>query len=553
MARAARHARRKAFDPFELEVVWSRLVAICDEAASDLHRSSFSTIVRENHDYACMALDSQGDSLAQSGRSIPSFIGTLPISVKGFMRKFPPATLRKGDVLVTNDPWLCTGHLPDITMAVPLFRGGRLIGFAGSIAHMTDIGGRYRSPDSRDVYEEGLFIPPVKLLEGGRWNPFVAELLEKNVRVPEQVLGDVRAMLGACGKIERRIGELLDEHGLKDLGSVGETLKNRSEKAMRAGIRELPGGTYRTEMMVESYEPGKPLTLRLALTVKGAEIRADYSGSSPQTRTSLNSVMNYTYAYTCYGLKCLLSPEVPNNQGAFRPVTVYAPPGCFLNAQRPSAVAARASAGHYLPAAVYKALGPAVPERIPGEAGFPFSGFVLSGLDDRGSPYSGIFFFAGGQGANPAADGLPNLSFPTNISCIPAEVMEREFPVRVLRQVIRANGGGAGRYRGGDGQEVAFEMLGETAARVALVYRRGDYPPLGMAGGGAGQPGEIRLNGGPIPSGQTFWLRKGDILALELPGGGGYGNPRERSREAVERDLANALVTRETARDVYGF
>ena len=437
MARSTKRTSKKRIDPFTLEIVWSRLIAICDEAAGILHRSSFSTIVRENHDYACMVLDAEGDGLAQSGRSIPSFIGTLPISVKGFLKRFPPSSLREGDVIITNDPWLCTGHLPDITMAVPLFRGGRLIGFAGAIAHMTDIGGRYRSPDSRDVHEEGIFIPPVKLIEAGKWNPFVVELIENNVRVPEQVMGDVRALLGACARLETRVAELLDEHHLKDLATIGMEVKNRSEMAMRKGIREVPDGTYRAEMMVESYEPGKPLTLCIALTVKGSMLRVDYTGSSPQTRTSLNAVMNYTFAYTCYGLKCLLSPEVPNNQGAFRPITVYAPPGSYLNAQRPSAVAARASAGHYLPAAVYKALASVIPERIPGEAGFPFSGFVLSGVDDNGKPYSGIFFFAGGQGANPMSDGLANLSFPTNISCIPAEIMEREFPLRVLSQAIR--------------------------------------------------------------------------------------------------------------------
>jgi N-methylhydantoinase B len=472
--------------------------------------------------------------------------------VKGFLEKFPPSSLREGDVIVTNDPWLCTGHLPDITMAVPLFRGGRLIGFAGAIAHMTDIGGRYRSPDSRDVHEEGIFIPPVKLIEAGEWNPFVVELIENNVRVPEQVMGDIRAMLGACARIETRVAELLDENRLKDLATVGTEVKNRSEMAMRKGIREVPDGTYRAEMMVESYEPEKPLTLRVALTVKGSRLRVDYTGSSPQTRTSLNAVMNYTFAYTCYGLKCLLSPEVPNNQGAFRPITVYAPPGSYLNAQRPSAVAARASAGHYLPEAVYKALASAIPERIPGEAGFPFSGFVLSGVDDTGKPYSGIFFFAGGQGANPMSDGLANLSFPTNISCIPAEIMEREFPLRVLRQAIRPDGGGAGRYRGGAGQEVSFEMLANTPARVALVYRRGDFPPQGMAGGESGAPGDILLNGKPIPSGRTFWLNTADILTLRLPGGGGYGNPKKRPREEVRLDSANAVITRRTAKNVYG-
>jgi N-methylhydantoinase B len=513
-----------SLDPITTEIIWTRLISVVDEAALTLHRTSFSTVVRESHDYTCMLLDASGRAIAQATRSVPSFIGTLPYSVRAFLKKFPAKGLNRGDFIISNDPWLGTGHLPDLTAAAPLFRGDRLIGFAGAIAHLPDIGGRRRAPDNTDIFEEGLQIPIVKLYEADTLNTTMMEVIERNVRVPEQVSGDIHAMRGACESMQVGLDALLANYGLEDLEAIGNEIVGRSERAMRSAIDAVPDGSYSVITPIDSFDSTRPLEIHCKIDVQGDVINVDFTGTSPQNPTPLNAVLGYTSAYTIYALKCILMPEVPNNEGDTLPFTVTAPQGCFLNPVYPAAVEARATVGHYATSAVLNALALALPDRVPAESGAPLHGFALRGTKD-GHPCAGIFFFNGGFGARPTADGIDALSFPTNVSNTPVEVLERSFPIRFHEKSLITGSGGEGQFRGGDGQRITMEIVGDEAVNLVMLSQRLNYAPVGRQGGGDGQVERIYLNGEPVEGGKPFRVGAGNVFTLELPSGGGFGVP----------------------------
>ncbi|HEU5424401.1 MAG TPA: hydantoinase B/oxoprolinase family protein [Nitrolancea sp.] len=537
------------FSPIELRVLWNRLIAIVDEAAATLVRTSFSTLVRESNDFACVLFDAQGRSLAQNSAAIPSFIGTLPITMRHFLARFPADSLRPGDVLITNDPWLATGHLPDITIARPIFRNGQLVAFSGSVAHSPDIGGRIRSPDARQVYEEGLRIPPMKLYAAGQRNELLLELLEANVRVPRQVTGDLLAQVAANELLARRLLVLLDEQGLDDLGELARVIQERSARAMRRAIAALPDGSYEGEAHPDGLD--EPLDIRLRLTIAGEEITVDYAGSSPQVDYAVNTVLNYTFAYTAYPLKCITSPAIPNNEGSFEPIRVSAPEGSLLNPRFPAPVGGRALIGHFLAAAIFQALAPVAPAAVQAASGSPLWCLHLTG-EERGRAFSSINFLNGGQGASLRQDGLSCLSFPSNVANTPVEVMEALAPLVVERKALRPDSGGAGRQRGGLGQELQVRITAEQPVTVAFLADRLRRPADGLLGGGPGASGQVLLNGAPINPKRQIVVKGGDTLLLATPGGGGFGEPPERDQQALAQDLANGLVAPEAAAGVYG-
>jgi N-methylhydantoinase B len=536
-----RPGTRQTLDPITVEVLWTRLVSAVDEAALTLHRTSFSTVVRESHDYTCMILDPDGRAVAQATRSVPSFIGTLPVSVRAFLEMYPVRRLAPGDVIISNDPWLGTGHLPDLTMAAPIFFRGRLVGFAGAIAHMPDIGGRRRAPDNRDIYEEGLQIPILKLYDAGRLNETLMAMVEKNVRVPVEVSGDMHAMVGATEKMRHGVERLLTEYAMPDLVALTGEIVGRSEAAMRRAIRAVPEGEYRAVTEIDSFDRTHPLTMDCTIHVRGDELVVDFTGSSPQNPSPLNAVLGYTRAYSTYALKCVLLPDVPNNEGTVVPITITAPEGTFLNPRYPAAVEARATVGHYTTSAVMNALAKALPDRVPAESGIPLHGFAVSGRRD-GRPFSSIFFVSGGQGARPDQDGLPTLSFPTNVSNTPVEVLERILPVRFEEKSLLPETGGRGRYRGGFAQRVTMEVVDAEGMTAVLLSQRLNFPAVGRQGGGHGSVERILLNGEPVEGGKPFALRQGDRFVLELPGGGGFGDPALREPALSARDAEYDLA-----------
>jgi N-methylhydantoinase B len=546
-------ALRTNFDPVTLEILWSRLISIADESAAALLRTSFSTIVRESNDFATVLMDENGDSLAENTTGIPSFVGILPRTLKHFLARFPKEQWRPGDCIITNDPWMATGHLPDITMAAPIFHKGRLVGFSGSIAHSPDIGGSVWSSDCREVFEEGLRIPPMKFLSEGKPNPLLVEMIEANVRVPDQVMGDLDAQVTAQRACARRLEEFLDDAGMVDLTALSGALQQRAEMAMRHAIEALPDGTYRSSVDADGYDADET-HIECAITIEGSNLHVDYAGTSKQIDRGLNSVMNYTYAYTVYPIKCALDPVTPRNEGSYRSVTVDAPLGTILNPRYPAPVNARQLTGHLLAGALYGALAQVVPKKVCAESGSsPTMRSVYSGTDVKGNRFSQILFASGGMGANAQQDGHSCTAFPTNAGSGSIEALESISPLIVWKKEFRQDSGGEGKHRGGLGQDIEVEVVSAEAIRLSLLSDRQKYAPRGMLGGRDGAKVEIRLADGSKPHPKSRGtLKPGDVLTLRFSGGAGYGDPRERDPEAVRRDIRAGYVSAERAKQAYG-
>ena len=526
MPNEATNSANASLDPITLEVLWTRLISTVDEAAAALVRTSFSTVVRDSHDFSCVITDASGRSLVQATDSIPSFIATLPATIKHFLDVYPADQLEPGDVLITNDIWMGTGHLPDISVGKPIFHNGKLVGFAGSTAHAPDIGGKIRSPEPREVFEEGFQIPIMKLMKAGEVDETFMRLLRQNVRAPDEVVGDLYAQLTALDLMERRVGDVMTQYELADLAPLASEIQDRSEKAMRAAIRELPDGTYTNEMPTDGLDV--PVTLKVAVTIDGDEVRADYTGSSPQVGKAINCAMCYTYAMTVYAVKCAAAPDLPNNEGSVAPISAFAPERTIVNPLFPASGGRAALIGHFLPALIFGALAQVVPDRIMAGTGSPLWCINLAGVKPNGKPFANLFFFNGGMGATHRTDGQNCLSWPSNISSTPTEVIEQLSPMRIHRRGFRADSGGKGRYRGGLGQEVEFEFLNETPAALAMLAERTKTSAPGLRGGEAGALGKLEINGVDVDPKAQHIVKQGDRLILATPGGGGYGNVVDR-------------------------
>jgi N-methylhydantoinase B len=532
-------------DPVSLEIAWRRLEAIINESEATLIRASFSPLIREAFDFGVLLLDACGGSVVQSQRSIPSFVGTLPQTLRAGLAQFSAETWRPGDVLATNDPWLGTGHLPDVTAVRPIFRGARPVAYAGCIAHWADIGGANWSADSREVYEEGLRLPPTKLVSEGRLNEQLAAVIAANVRVPEQVLGDLHAQLAALEVTERRFLELLDDLGITDPAPLFAALQQRTERGMRAAIAELPDGVYRHAIAIDGVR--EPLSLQAAMTVAGEDISVDWAGTSGQVDHAINETWNHAYAMTVYPIKCALSPALPNNEGACRPITMVAPEGSLVNATPPAAVAARQMIGHYVSAVVLGALAQVVPDQVPAECGSPAPRVVFTG-SDGGRRYVAALTLTGGMGAQATRDGLAAMPFPTNSGGTSAEIIEAGTPLVVRRRQLRSGSGGAGRHRGGLGVSLAFQSFAGEPCTVSMMADRVDHPPRGLLGGGDGAPNVLRKSGGePVNAKARTLLMPGETIEIETAGGAGYGPVAEREPELIRTDLQLGYVTERPA------
>jgi N-methylhydantoinase B len=523
-------------DAVTLEVLWTRLISVVDEAAKAIVRTSFSTLSNEANDFACILTDARGYALAQNSGSIPSFIGTLPATVRHFLREMGAERMQPGDVLITNDAWMGTGHMSDVSVLKPIFHRDRLVAFSATTSHMPDIGGRIRAIEAREVFEEGLHIPLAKLVHAGRVDDTLVALVRANVRTPDQTMGDIWAQASANELMERRVRALMDDYGLTTLADLGDELFARAERAMRAAIRTVPSGTYRYGFKTDGT--GAPFEFRLALTVAGDEITADYSGTSPQQPRAINCVMAYTYAMTAYAVRCALLPGLPNNEGMYRPVKVQAPEGSLLNPRFPAAVVSRATTGHYVPALVLGALHQVIPARVMAGVGSPLWAVSQSGTRDDGRPYTTVLFFNGGMGATPVKDGENVLSWPSNISSTPVEVAERNSPLFFHYKRMRAGSGGRGRFRGGLGQDILIESRSPRPIVVSFMAERTTFPAPGLAGGSPGGRGDVRVNGRRVNNRIQHVLVQGDRMLVSTPGGGGYGPPGRRDRARVERDQA---------------
>jgi len=527
-------------DAVTLEVLWTRLISVVDEAAKAIVRTSFSTLSNEANDFACMLTDARGYALAQNSGSIPSFIGTLPATVRHFLREMGAERMQPGDVLITNDAWMGTGHMSDVSVLEPIYHRGRLVAFSATTSHMPDIGGRIRAIEAREIFEEGLHIPLAKLVHAGRVDDTLVALIRANVRTPDQTMGDIWAQVSANQLMGRRVAALLDDYGLDTLTGLADELFARSERAMREAIRAVPDGTHRYGFSTDGT--GAPFEFRIALTIAGDELVADYTGTSPQQPRAINCVMAYTYAMTAYAVRCALLPGLANNEGMYRPIRVVAPEGCLLNPRFPAAVVSRATTGHYVPALVLGALHKVIPERVMAGAGSPLWALSLSSTREDGRPYTTVLFFNGGMGATPVKDGEHVLSWPSNISSTPVEVAERNSPLFFRYKRMRPGSGGAGRHRGGLGQDVLIECRSARPMVLGVMAERTRFPAPGLAGGADGGRGDVRLNGRRIDHRVQHVLQRGDRLLVSTPGGGGYGPAKRRPRALTERDRALGYV-----------
>jgi N-methylhydantoinase B len=519
----------KKFNAIDLSVLWSRLISIVDEAGTTLQRTAFSSVTRESADFAVVLMDTKGQSLAQSSVSVPSFLGVLPFLVKALIKDhFPINTWKEGDVVITNDPWLCAGHKPDIGIVTPIFNNAKLIGFIGCIAHSPDIGGTLWGANAKDFYEEGLYIPPVKLYDAGTKNDIVFTIIETNVRAPVQTIGDILAQVSANHQGIRSLQRLMEENGLTEIDALGKQIIDASEKAMRAALKAAPDGTYKASYNADGDGINEPVHFKCAVTIKGDEIFVDYTGSSPAHSLAINAVMNYVFAYTAYPIKCIFSPEVPNNEGSFRPIHVYAPEGCVLNAKKPSPLGARNVTGNLLHGPIMKALSKAVPHKVQADCGAAVWVMVLSGKRDDNSEFVEYLFLAGGYGGRKGLDGEPTLCYPTNVANVPIEVFENSAPVLVTEKSLIAGSGGAGKYKGGNGQRFAYKNIGKHPIHISNVTEKINNRAYGLFGGKEGSKGKVFIR--TLQGKQRFTppkghdkLLPGEELVMELPGGGGYG------------------------------
>ncbi len=509
--------------PIDLEIYWNRLIATIDEASASLRRTSFSTAVRESNDCAVVLLDQDGRLVAQASWSVPGFIGTAPLTLRKMLERFPKDTLRPDDILFTNDPWIGTGHLPDTTMGAPVYFEGRIVAFVVTVAHVSDIGGRQWSADSSEVFEEGIRFPVIKLLDGGKLNEFAMTMLETNVRLPAQVRGDIDAQIVAIHIVTRRLQEMFAEYGLKDLRDIATAIHQASRAAALHEIRKVPPGTYVGEAQTDGWN--EPITIRATVTVANERIKVDYSGTSPQVEYGINETFNHTFSFTMLPFKCMFSPHVPNNEGFTSLFDVHAPEGSVVNAKFPAAVGARHLIGHAIPAAIFDALAPVLPDRVQADSGTPMWTVVLRGIDaHRHAAFSTILFFNGGMGAMRDRDGIPAASFPANISNTPIEVVECLAPVLFTAKRLVEGSGGDGARKGGLGQVVALQSRWPGTIRASLLTERVNIPPKGLLGGKPGKVGHVTKNGSPVAEPKGFLvLKEGDVLELQLPGGGGFG------------------------------
>jgi N-methylhydantoinase B len=537
------------FSALQVGVAWQRFNGLMDETAHTFVRTSFSSVVRDNWDLAVSLMDVHGRQFAQSSRSVPSFIGTMPKTLQVMLQRYPAEALEPGDVLISNDGYHGTGHLNDITMVRPVFRGSEVIAYIGSVFHSVDIGGA-PSVNARDSFEEGLTIPVSKILKKGVENEDVIAFLTENLRAPEETLGDIRAQFAAYELGIGRLLKILADEQIDDLTVLVEEILDRSELAMRRAIEAAPDGSYSDSIMLDGFD--EPLTICCEVKISGSELSVDFAGTSPQINRPINSVLNYTLAYSAYAVKCAFDPVTPNNDGSFRPITITAPEGSLLNPQRPAPIWARHLAGHYLPPVIFSALAKLMPDRVIADCGSPVWNVYFAGKQDTGQRFVKMFFMNGGHGARPHQDGPACLSFPSNIATVPIEQFENSVPILITEKELIPDSGGAGRYRGGPAQRLSFRSLSDEPITMTIRHERVKFPPRGLLGGMPGSPGRDYVNGERIPAKIRMDLQPNDLVTFETPGGGGMGPPAERDPKSLQADLISGLVTPEAAESEYG-
>ncbi len=549
-----------AIDPLTLEILWQRLIAVANQMSTTLARTAFSTTITASNDYGCVLIDADAQCIAHAHRSLPIFNRTMPYTCSIVLEQFGRDKIAPGDVFISNDPWQNAGHHPDITVITPFFKNDKLVGFAASIAHHADVGGSIDSNRVTDSYEEGLLIPLTRLYQGGIVNQTALDFVAANVRLPTAVIGDIHAQAAANQTGAERCLALLDEYDLPDLQAISREIQQRSEAAMRKAIASLPDGLYRSEVIVDELD--QPLRLVCALEVRGEEIYIDFSGTSPQQpRGGINVTFTFTHGQISYALKATLLPDVPGNDGCYRPIHASAPPGCVLNAQKPASCNQRHRVGAHIFGAVLRALAEVLPDRVIAGSGFLVSTRVFTSAAEDGAMAHCYLFSAGGMGANARSNGISTVQVPALAGAVPVELFEITVPILTVRREFISDSGGAGRQRGGLAQRMELQLLpGFDGPATVAVHAAGQHvPPFGLHGGRGGASAEILRDGVALTRAEkvavagALPLTAGAMtVGFDTAAGGGYGSPLERALEDVQADVRDGLVSLEQADAVYG-
>ena len=546
-----------ALEQIGLQIQWNRLLSVVEEQAQTLVRTAFSTSAREAGDISAGVYDTRGRMLAQAVTGTPGHVNAMAASVQHFIAKYPIEIMGEGDVYLTNDPWLGTGHLNDFTVVTPTWRNGEIVALFACTTHVVDVGGRGFGPDGRQVYEEGINIPIMPLAIGGEMNRMVLDIIAHNVRNPVEVEGDLYSLV-ACNAVgSNRLVTMMDEFGLTTIDGLADHIIDVSRKGMAAEIAKLPNGVYKNAMRVDGYE--NPLDLVAEMTISDDTISVCFKGTSPVSSYGINVPMTYTEAYASFGVRCAVGNEIPNNAGSLAAVQITAPEGCILNAPRPSAVTARHVTGQMLPDVVFGCLNLIIPDCVPAEGTSCLWNPVLMGghglVDgDYGdaTPFAMNTFHTGGTGARPTKDGLDATAFPSGVRNTPVEINEVIAPLVFWRKEYRMDSGGAGEHRGGVGQIMEVEHAAGAPFAISSMFDRVTHPARGRNGGAPGVTGTVGISENrPFKAKGRQTVPAGERLRMEMPGGGGLGGAKSRDPARVARDVANGYVSVEAAKSHY--
>ena len=530
-----------------MQIMWNRLIAVVEEQAQALLRTAFGAITREAGDLSAGVYDTSGNMLAQAVTGTPGHVNTMAAAVRHFFDLYPLESMQPGDVFVTNDPWKGTGHLFDFVMVTPVFRGEQPVALFASTCHTVDVGGVGFNAEARSVYEEGICIPHMRLRNRGALEEPVLAIIMANSRNPVEARGDLLSLV-ACNDVgAARLLDMMREFALESIDELARHILDTSRAATRAAIGKLPAGEYRASSTLDGYE--SPIELKVRMTVGEGDITVDYAGSSPASTRGINSPKCYTEAYSVFGLKCIIAPGIPNNAGSLEPFHVLAEEHTCVHPLRPAPVTARHVIGQMLPDLMFGCLSQALHGRVPAESAGSIWVLPLASEGASGTRFNVLNVGLGGTGARPGKDGLSTTAFPSGVGVVPVEITENQSPLVFWSKEYLPDSGGPGQFRGGLGQRIVIGNSEDAPFSVsAATFDRLRNPAAGRGGGRPGSAGAARLaSGRSLETKAVHVVPPGDRLVLDLPGGGGMGDPAKRERQRIDADVASGLVSAERA------
>ena len=536
-------------DQVSLEIIWQRLVSISDEMDNSTIRTSFSTIVGESHDFGCVLMDEIGNGLSQAKWSPPQFCTMLPRTTRIILEKYKLQKISDGDVFITNDPWIGSTHLPDFNIISPVFYKKMIVAYVGTVAHVSDVGGHLGDLEASDMFMEGLRVMPNKFYDKGNISSIIEEFIASNCRVPDLVLGDLKAIVGTHQIAKKKIVELLSDYRLNDLKEVSERIRNLSTEYLQKQISKIPNKITEYSLKCDGYL--EEFELKLKMFVKNKNLIFDFTGSSEQQwHSAINAAYSISYSTLVYPVKCMLASKIPNNDGLIVPIKMVAPEGSIVNCTFPAPVKARAKVIKHIPPLVFGAFEKILPDQVISAAGGIFPVHFVGKNDDL-KHFAVHMLPHGGLGAMKSSDGKFPSAYPHNSIVTPSEIIESKCPVKVISKEIIVDSCGAGKFRGGPGQKIVFKNIGQNIITLTIRPDMIKYPAKGLWGGKNGVNGRVILNDKEIFDFKPIDWGPGEEVALIVPSGGGYGEPKKRDENDILNDLINGLCSVKESNRIY--